>query len=1608
MMDPHHRFSFRNRWGFIAAFCAAVVGTAPLHAQFGGLGNSANTTDDKSTPPGVSVPDSPGASERLDKARDKENQKQWKTAAEYYQEALSKYPGRVVAVNRNPDKGIYQYEGIAPVVQERLAKWPAEGVRIYDQMYGQTAADLLSAAPRGDIAALGQIFWTYFITDAGKSAGIQLLDAYLESGDFRAAAWTGERLLTLHPALGADRSMIIYRTALAYDYSSDTANSQRLLATLKQSGANDVGTIGGKDVVLADSLASIVSAAPIEPTTRPWDADTYPSFGGRGQRGEFSRSTDNEPRAALASVQLTPPDFNGVMGGGSQPFKANDETSIASHFAMGIMPVVDAGTLFFQDGRCVYAVDEDTGVPLPGWLNTYGPERAGRYKISVFGRARSQLLTVTVTPSGVLAIMGQRDPMVNGVSNANFGMQVQIPQSSSTVRLVCLDRDSGRELWTRTPAELPDSLVALHTGEYSGTPLYLPAAIAGRIAGSSAPPEDCVLVVAHGGTENQFDDCYVVCLSLKTGQYRWSTYVGSATRNLDFEGMSDTEPSQMSLADGRVFVMTNLGNVAALDPSDGRVLWLDSYQRDNSDIPEVMFLRGGGRRWGGQMPNAANPSKPWAHNPVFVDGGYVFVLPNDCKQLFIYDENTGVEQQRLPMSAMDDSDVVLGVKHGILYTTSEKGVFAIDWKKFNPDRPGSFTLWKEDLIFGGRSGKPDPEPNTVCGRGFLTADSVFVPTRFRLVQCSQKSRRIVEIYPASGSFTGTQGPGNVLVTARNVVVAGQTEVEIFANLDRVRQRFDQAIAAAPNDPQPRMDYAEALFSGGQTADAIAHVDDAIKVIGGLSAMRSGKERAMIFLKALDFADRSAKGADPNTTARTIADTNAFFDRATAAADSPAEKATCRLDRAKFEHEIGDLAGEVKLCQDVLSDDAMRQAVLENDVSAADSAETAINVACSMDHSVYRDIEQRAQDALKSAMEAGDPQQLLMVATVYPNSKAAVNARQEAVQRFEAANQPDKAIAVLRRIYLGTSDPYDRANLLVSIANDFLTSPSGVGPALDRLCRAARISQTAKIGQKVRLPDGTTLNDISYADAIETLRRMQAEQDTAALPDFHLAIPTRGAISPFEPGQAPIISNVSTVVHPLRGFNRNDQILTWSPAGLCIYPLGQTTPLATVPGVDKQPLQGAWTHDEWVIWTKQSVYAIGGDGKLVWSFSLAGLPAMVVTSGRETAINEAGDDTGPTQGGFVRVNGQLIPLPPGGMPPGGFVNIQRLRRGQLQIVQPQPPVVIHTGVEEVADTVPAGPAGAQLLVSTSTGRIVALDARNGQIVWQIRPSDHAVDELLANAHFTVTRIDDPIGSLIAVFDTATGRVIGRRSYGAENTNTQRQLVNVALSEEATLAVTLQTQVMVKDLYDPWKAPFSELVAQANRDNAPYVGLNQSDQLLIRGGRLVCVYDSGQYVRGYDLSRSGDPTNPLATEADSVAVNLQLVGPRVFIVTSNGMHQYNLAEAGYYPQGSGSGDHYEQEGDGMTGFPPKVRGMFVGKDYAIVVNDAVDRGPLGSPLTVLVAFRRALVPGKTRESGNVAWNPSISSPIGITDWLCSDGAVYYLTRDNNLHVLRGSRP
>ena len=43
-----------------------------------------------------------------------------------------------------------------------------------------------------------------------------------------------------------------------------------------------------------------------------------------------------------------------------------------------VFPIVDGDELFFQDGLRVYALHLESGVPLPGWAQTYAGNRQGQ------------------------------------------------------------------------------------------------------------------------------------------------------------------------------------------------------------------------------------------------------------------------------------------------------------------------------------------------------------------------------------------------------------------------------------------------------------------------------------------------------------------------------------------------------------------------------------------------------------------------------------------------------------------------------------------------------------------------------------------------------------------------------------------------------------------------------------------------------------------------------------------------------------------------------------------------------------------------------------------------------------------------------------------------------------------------------------------------------------------------------------------------------------------------------------------------------------------------------------------------------------------------------
>src|SRR3954447_3793169 len=121
----------------LVAFCLAASSLAQQ--------NNPSSLFARDSTEGVYVRDSAVAAEKMALAFRLEHLKEWNKAADVYQELLQQYADRVTPSDER-DQRIYQYTSVAIAVQQKLAKWPQEGLDAYRGKYETEAASLLEQA----------------------------------------------------------------------------------------------------------------------------------------------------------------------------------------------------------------------------------------------------------------------------------------------------------------------------------------------------------------------------------------------------------------------------------------------------------------------------------------------------------------------------------------------------------------------------------------------------------------------------------------------------------------------------------------------------------------------------------------------------------------------------------------------------------------------------------------------------------------------------------------------------------------------------------------------------------------------------------------------------------------------------------------------------------------------------------------------------------------------------------------------------------------------------------------------------------------------------------------------------------------------------------------------------------------------------------------------------------------------------------------------------------------------------------------------------------------------------------------------------------------------
>src|SRR3954453_8175917 len=257
-----------------------------VQVQLGGAAPDADGPAKENTEP-VFVRDSAIAQEKMSLAIRMEKQKEWHKSADVYQEVLEKYHDRVIPVGRDAKNVINRYTSVSTRVLQQVCKWPQEGLDVYRGRYEPKAAELVNNAKPDDLFSLHKAFDLYFVTESGKQAGLRLIDAHLEKGEYAAAAWIGDQLLDMHPNLLAERPAVLFRTALAYHLAGSDDKARDRAGELSKKFAKEIGVVRGKDVVLADALTQELQHAASD-IAAVSGSDSWPMMGGGPSRGVIS------------------------------------------------------------------------------------------------------------------------------------------------------------------------------------------------------------------------------------------------------------------------------------------------------------------------------------------------------------------------------------------------------------------------------------------------------------------------------------------------------------------------------------------------------------------------------------------------------------------------------------------------------------------------------------------------------------------------------------------------------------------------------------------------------------------------------------------------------------------------------------------------------------------------------------------------------------------------------------------------------------------------------------------------------------------------------------------------------------------------------------------------------------------------------------------------------------------------------------------------------------------------------------------------------------------------------------------------------------------------
>lgn len=630
--------------------------------------------------------------------------KKWNQAAELLVRIARERGGSIVAV----DDG--WYVNVADYCNMLAADLPAEGLAAYRKQVDRQAKAWYDEAVRtGDERLLHRIARQAFCSSWGNDAVQQLALSAWKRGQVGAARryWTlllpkngnggAGRLWPLrYPGRGIDAALLEARLILCDVIAGDRGLAEAGLKTFQKRFPEAKGEIAGESGNLVKILTEVVRRSS---DWKPFGTGAaWPTFG-----GNFTRSA-----VAADPIDVGAPRWSRPLR--TRFLRPKDAVGPAARFRYpATFPVLWKDRVFVADADRVYGYQLGTGAAAFA-DNANNSDAATLYSVAALDSSPAPTedvagfahFTLTVSDGKLFARMGS--PITGRAADETRAVRS---------RLVCLDleRGEGKLVWKVESRQLGAGW------EFEGSPVVRGDRLYSAVR------------LRNGGTQLS-----VAAFDAQTGKLLWTSRIGSAIAAGD-AGVNTISHLLLAESEGRLFLSTNAGAIAAIEARDGRLLWAVTYPaRNESD------------------DDRTGPAT------CLVDRGTVFAAPADSDRLLAIDAESGAVLWRKKLRG--DVRHFIGVRDNRLIVSGER-------------------LWGLEPATGRvrwNVGFENPA-GYGFGRGAIAGDRVYWPLRKEILVAECKTGRLVRRIRLAG-LRGGRG-GNLTIIGDRLIVAEPQRLRIY-------------------------------------------------------------------------------------------------------------------------------------------------------------------------------------------------------------------------------------------------------------------------------------------------------------------------------------------------------------------------------------------------------------------------------------------------------------------------------------------------------------------------------------------------------------------------------------------------------------------------------------------------------------------------------------------------------------------------------------------------------------------------------------------------------------------------------------------------------------